>query len=154
MAENKFRLRILTPDKIKVDEDVGMVIMRCTTGAMGIMAGHEPRSAVLDYGVVRIISNKNEYGIAVFGGIAEMKNNVLTILTSEAQTPGEINVEEVQAALKAAEQHDKETDLEIAQDQVSLRRALVQLEVSSFSCLSVASSDNDSLETKSPNLTI
>jgi len=151
---NKFRLRILTPDAIKVDEDVGMVIMRCTTGAMGIMAGHESRSAVLDYGVVRIINDSIEYGIAVFGGIAEMYNNVLTILTGEAHTPGEVDVEAAKAALKAAEIQGKKTDLEIAQDQVTLRRSLVQLEVSSYSCIISAKNEDKNSDDPPPNLTI
>jgi len=154
MITNKFRLRILTPNEIKIDEDVGMVIMRCTTGAMGIMAGHESRSAVLDYGVVRIINNSKEYGIAVFGGIAEMCSNVLTILTGEAQSPGDIDVEEAKAALKAAEIQGKKTDLEIAQDQVTLRRTLVQLEVSSYPNISAASDDDPQSGDSPPNITI
>ena len=156
MAEKKFRLRILTPDEIKVDENVGMVIMRCTTGAMGIMAGHEPRSAVLDrYGILRIISNKKEYGMAVFGGLAEMKNNVLTIITKEAHNPEEIDIEKAKAALAAAKDiQDHKTDIEIAQDQVTLRRSLVLLEVSSYPNLTSAADDDSSPDEPPPNITI
>ena len=154
MAEKKFRLRIYTPDEVKVDEYVGMVIMRCTTGAMGIMAGHESRSAVLDYGVVRIIKNKIEYGIAVFGGIAEMRDNVLTILTSEAKTADDFTVDETEAALRAAkDSRDHRTDLEIAQDQITIRRSLVQLEVSSYPNIS-SSADDDSDDKPPPSITI
>ena len=59
MTEKKLRLQIMTPAEKKVDEDVNMVIMRCTTGDMGILPGHEPHSAVLDYGILRILNDDN-----------------------------------------------------------------------------------------------
>ena len=84
-------MRIVTPNEIKFDENVDMIIMRCTTGDMGILPGHEPHSAVLDHGEVRILDDGNERRLAVSGGIAEVRNNVLTILTSLAEWPEDID---------------------------------------------------------------
>ena len=134
MAEKKIRLHIITPEQSKIDEDVDMVIMRCTTGDMGIMPGHETRSAVLDYGVMRILNDDNERWIAVYGGLAVIKDNVLTVLTHDAEWPEEIDRAHAHATREHAERRlqEKTDDLEIQSDQVLLRRALVQIEVSSY----------------------
>ena len=65
MPEKKLQLRIVTPVKVKADQPADMVIMRCTSGDMGVLPGHEPRSAVLDYAPVRIRADGCERQIAV-----------------------------------------------------------------------------------------
>ena len=132
MAAKKVRLRIVTPKEIKFNEDVDMIIMRCTTGDMGILPGHEPRSAVLNYGVLRILNDGNEHRVAVFGGLAEMQNNVLTILTNGAEWPRDIDRASAMFDREHAERRLQERidDIEIQDDLVLLRRALVRIEVS------------------------
>ena len=134
MNKNKIRLHILTPNETKVDEDVDMVIMRCTTGDMGILPGHETRSAVLDYGIMRILDDGSERWIAVYGGLAVIQDDVLTILTQDAEWPEEIDLTRAQANREHAERRlqEKTDDLEIQSDQVLLRRALVQIEAGSY----------------------
>ena len=138
----KVRLRIITPKEVKFDEDVDMVIMRCTTGAMGILPRHEPRSAVLKYGALRILDGGNERRIAVFGGLAEVKNNVLTVLTNLAEWPEDIDHARALADLEHAERRLQERvdDIEIQDDQVLLRRALVRIEVGSYPLVNVSDS--------------
>ena len=133
MAEKKVRLRIVTPAKIKVDEEVDMAIMRCTTGDMGVLPGHEARSAALQYGSLRLFSGGAERKIAVYGGVAAIQNDVLTILTEDAEWPEDIDRARAEADREQAERRLQERvdDVEIGYDQVRLRRALVQIEVSS-----------------------
>ena len=134
MPKKKIRLRIVTPAKVKVDEPADMIIMRCTSGDMGILPGHEPRSAVLDYAPLRILGGGYERHIAVYGGLAVIENDVLTILTDDAEWPEEIDLAQARADRERAEQRiqDIEDDKELQYDQVLLRRALVQIEVSSY----------------------
>lgn len=133
MSADKVRLRIITPEQIKVDEDANMVIMRCTTGDMGILPGHMAYSAALDYGILRILDDDIERKIAVYGGLASIRNDVLTILTNDAEWPEDIDRARAEADREHAERRIQERtdDIEIQQDQVLLRRALVQIEVSS-----------------------
>lgn len=135
MAEKKLRLRILTPSETKVDEDAKMVIMRCTTGSMGVLPGHEARSAVLEYGPLRILSDSGERRIAVYGGLAVIQDNTVTVLTGGAEWPHEINIARAKADREHIEQRlqEKTDDMEIQNDQILLRRALVRIEVSSSS---------------------
>ncbi|MCL2391424.1 MAG: ATP synthase F1 subunit epsilon [Oscillospiraceae bacterium] len=138
MAVKKLRLRIATPESVKFDDDTDMVIMRCITGDMGILPNHQPISAILDFGVLRIITGELEKRMAVFGGIAQVVDNVVTILANDAQWPEDIDIAFVQSERARMERRSQEDldDLEIQRDQVLMRRTLVQIEVSSYPILS------------------
>ena len=85
MTAKKLRLRIVTPEQVMTDGDADMVIMRCTTGDMGILPGHEACSAALDDGTLRVLDGGGERRVAVHGGVATIQNDVLTILTNAAE---------------------------------------------------------------------
>jgi len=138
VAARKLHLRIATPNNIKYDEDAEMVILRCITGDMGIMADHEATSAILDYGVLRIINNDEERRMAVFGGIAQVGDNKVTILANDAQWPEDIDMAFVEAERDRMARRSQESldDLTIQRDQVLMRRTLVQMEVSTFPLVS------------------
>ena len=134
MAAKKIRLRIVTPAHAKVDEEVDMVIMRATSGDMGVLPGHEARSAALSYGILRLLNKGIERWIAVYGGVASIQNDVLTILTDDAEWPEDIDRARAEADREEAERRlqERADDIELKHDQVLLRRALVQIEVSAF----------------------
>ena len=138
MAKEKLRLRVATPENIKYDKDADMVIMRCITGDMGILPKHEACSAILDYGVLRIFNGEDERRMAVFGGIAQVRDNMVTILANDAQWPEDIDVAQAEAERDLATRRIQEdTDvLEIQKEQVKMRRTLVQIEVSAYPLLS------------------
>ena len=135
ITDKVMRLRILTPFGTKVDEDVNMVVMRCHTGDWGVLPGHSPYSAVLKYGVLRMMNGDYERMIAVYGGIASIRDNVLTVLTSEADWPDEIDLAHARTEYEQAEQRLRERtdDIEMQFDSLRIRRALVQIEVSAYS---------------------
>ena len=118
----------------KVDKPVDMVIMRCIDGDWGVLAGHDKRSGVLDFGAIRIIDEGVERRLAAYGGIAEVKGGTLTILTHEVHWPEDINRERAKADRDYAEQHlrEKLEDVDSQKYGVKLRRALVQIEVSAY----------------------
>jgi F-type H+-transporting ATPase subunit epsilon len=140
MAGKKLHLKIITPEQVKLDEKADMVIMRCTTGDMGILPGHQACSAILDYGVMRIMDDDNERRIAVFGGIAQVRNDEVFILANDAQWPEDIDHAHAKRERELAERQirDSEDDVEIQRNQVLMRRTLVQMEVSSYPLVSKA----------------
>jgi len=135
----RLRLRVATPDNVKFDDDIEMVIMRCITGDMGILANHEAASAILDYGVLRILDEGTpERRMAVYGGIAQVKDNIVYIMANDAQWPEDIersalNAEREELERRAQEELD---DLELRKQQILMRRILVQTEVSDYPILS------------------
>ena len=148
VASSKFHLRIATPENVKYDEETEMVILRCITGDMGILAGHEATSAILDYGVLRIINGEEERRMAVFGGIAQVNDNKLTILTNDAQWPEDIDMAFVEAERERMARRSQESldDLQIQRDQILMRRTLVQMEVSTFPLISRTSREDSEEE--------
>ena len=144
MSDKKLTLRIITPNKSEFNEPVDMVIMRCTTGDIGIMHGHEPRSVALDYGILRMFGGGSEPDaerqLAVYGGLAQIKDNVLTVLTSDTEWPHEIDASNAHETHQHLEQRlldhtgDDEDSAEIIRrDQAQLRRARLQIELSEYS---------------------
>ena len=89
MADKKLELRVIAPTATESKElapykkgvSVDMVIMRCTTGDLGVLPGRMPCSMVLGTGDLRIFDNGNERRVAISGGVASVSNDVVTILT-------------------------------------------------------------------------
>jgi len=110
----KIDLRVIAPtmatDKspYKFQKLVDMVIMRCTTGDMGILPGRMPVSAELDTGVLRIFDD-TEQKMVVIGGVMHASNNVVTILTDAVYTPDEINTQELTEKMKQLQKQFDET---------------------------------------------
>ena len=130
MAENKIRLRIVTPVRELYNKDAEMVIMRSSIGDVGILHGHQPLTTTLDYGFLRIINGDEEIKATVFGGFASVDSRGLTILSDAAEWPDEIDEERAIAAKERAEKRIKSNDanIDIARAELALRRALLRLE--------------------------
>ena len=135
MADNKssktFRLRVLTPTDTKIDGEVNMVIIRAVDGEMGILPNHATYLCALADGALRILNGKRERKIAIFGGVAEIRDNVLTILTDEAHLPDEIDLDHTKEAREHLERQIQEQtdDQEIQRAEIMLRRLFVKAEV-------------------------
>ena len=142
----KLRLRITTPDDIKYIDEVDMVVIRSTSGDIGLMPGHAPAAFILDDGVMRIKDGEDELRMAVFGGIAQIRNNRVTVIANDAQWPDDIDPARVETERARIERRLKESkdDLEIQKDQVLMRRTLVQMEVSSYPLIAKRSIGADS----------
>ena len=134
MEKKKLNLRIVTPRGIKIQETADMIVMRCIDGDMGVLPGHEPISVALGDGILRVINEDTEQKIAVFGGLAVVKNDTINLMTSIAQRPGELDLPRAEADRQQAMllMQEKSDDLKIQSYQVLLRRALVRIEVTVF----------------------
>jgi len=143
MSKNKLRLKIVTPDLTKFDDEAELVIVRTIEGEIGFLANHMACSSVLDYGAVRIFNDDIERRIAVFGGISQMRDNELTVLANDAQWPEDIDLALVEAEREQAERRLREEvdDLDLQRDQVLMRRTLVQIEVSAYPLISPSSQE-------------
>ncbi|MCL2497965.1 MAG: ATP synthase F1 subunit epsilon [Symbiobacteriaceae bacterium] len=130
----KIHLRVYTPQQLKVDENVDMVILQSSQGPTGILPGHMPLSLMLQYGVARIVHNNEERRLAIYGGLAQIQSNQLLVITSEAEWPEEIDLSLAESQRAEAESSLRlQTDsVEVQRTQVALRRSLVQIEVCSY----------------------
>ena len=76
--------------------------------------------------------------MAVFGGIAQVLDNQVTILANDAQWPEDIDISRAEAERDQSARRMQEgaDDLELQKEQVQMRRTLVQIEVSSYPLIS------------------
>jgi len=133
-SDNKMRLRIVTPLKMAFDDDIHMVILRTEEGDMGILPGYEATTAILSYGTLKILNDDDEILFSVLGGFVEISSMGVTVMTDAAEHPNEIDKERAQRARERAERllQERSKDVDRQRAELALRRALVRIEVSSY----------------------
>lgn len=93
-----FQCVIVTPEQQVMDDQIEQAIVPAHDGLLGILTGRAPLLVKLGMGPLRIDSlggSKQYYFID--GGVAQMKDNKLTILTNEATEASEIDAEAARA---------------------------------------------------------
>ena len=99
-----FRCVIVTPEQQTLDESATQAIVPVWDGQIGILTNRAPLLVKLGTGALRIdVQGGRRQTFFIDGGIAQMKDNRLTILTNEAQAAEEIDVEAARAEYAAAE---------------------------------------------------
>jgi len=99
-----FQCTIVTPEQQALDETVTQAIVPAWDGQIGILTGRAPLLVKLGMGTLRVdLPAGKRRTFFIDGGIAQMKDNRLTILTDEAAAPQDIDVEAARAQYAAAE---------------------------------------------------
>lgn len=137
MAENTFKVTIITPDGTVYDNDqVTMLIMNTSGGQMGIMANHVPLLAALEISTVRIkqVDGTDEVA-AVNGGIIQFDGHDAMIAADSAELPETIDVERARRAKERsesaiAEAKKKHNQNDLSRAEVHLKRAINRLNAS------------------------
>ncbi|MEJ5313960.1 MAG: F0F1 ATP synthase subunit epsilon [Anaerolinea sp.] len=126
------RCEIVSQDRVVFSEDVDMVILPGGGGQMGILPNHSPVLTTLQYGIVHVKKNGEEYYFTVAGGFAEVQPDQVTILADAAENVEEINLQRAEEARRRAENLLKQgvpqdTD-EYLNIQAALRRSNLRIE--------------------------
>lgn len=77
------RLEIVNPERKVFAGEVHMIIVRATTGEMGVLPGHAPLFALLAHRPVRLLTEEGEQQIMVSGGLMQVKPDMVTIITND-----------------------------------------------------------------------
>ncbi|HOB16801.1 MAG TPA: ATP synthase F1 subunit epsilon [Defluviitoga sp.] len=106
-----FRFRIVTPEGIKVEEDVEYAEFKSVEGGMGTLTNRLPIIVKLRIAPVRVKKSENEYEVlAVHGGVLNMSGDEMTIVTTAAERPEDIDVEAARRALERAQEELRITE--------------------------------------------
>lgn len=85
MPEKKmFKLQILTPKGTVFSDDVFNVNAPGKSGRFGVLVNHVPAMTLLGPGYVEVQAKSGILKFDISGGVAEVKNNEMTILTKTA----------------------------------------------------------------------
>ena len=128
MADNNFKVEIITPDRIFYSGDASMVEFNTTEGEIGVYKNHVPTTVVLAPGVVTIHEEGENKKAAVHSGFAEILNEKVTLLAEVAEWPDEIDVERAKAAEARANERisRKDADIDLKRAELALLRSLVR----------------------------
>lgn len=126
------QFELLTLKGVKFRGEVTEVSLRTIVGQLAILPHHEPLTAIVAPGPVIARTNGKHELYAAFGGLLEVRDNVVRLLANDAEAADELIHEEIEAALAKAEAlrasaRDKH-ELHRAQELVD--RHIVRLEVS------------------------
>ena len=129
--DDSFRLRIVTPYREVVMEEVGEAQVPGKEGYLGILPGHAPLISELKVGEISYRRGGKSTHLAVSGGFVEVLPDQVTILAETAERAEEIDVARAQAAKDQAEKllRTPDPDTNIAQISIALERALIRLQV-------------------------
>ena len=99
-----FQCVLVTPEQQAFDERVTQVILPLQDGLIGVLSDRAPMLAKLGAGPLRVdlAGNGPRRYYFVSGGVAQMKDNRLTILTDAATPASEIDAEAARAELAEA----------------------------------------------------
>lgn len=127
-----FPLKIVTPDGLEFEGMVEELIVRTTSGDLGILAGHTNCVAPLGMGRATIVVDGKKRYAACIGGMISVVNGHVNLVPTTFEFAEDIDTDRAEASYQRAKQilGDKsasDTDVKLAE--ARLRRALVRKNV-------------------------
>lgn len=132
---NAFTLKIVTPDGLKFEGQALELIVRSTSGDIGIMAGHINCVVPLGMGRATIkLENETRYGACIGGMLSVIGGNV-TLVPTTFEWASEIDIGRAERSQQNAQsvlnqQNVSKTDILLAQ--ARLHRALIRKDVAKY----------------------
>ena len=118
---------LVSPERLVKSQAVGMVVIPCAEGDIGVLPDHTPLIGTVRPGVVDIFEdNKVSESIFVSGGFVEVTAERCTLLAEEAVMVSDLDAATAQTRLEAAtaslekatsdsEKHNLEAEIKIAE---------------------------------------
>ena len=124
-----FPLKIVTPDGLQFDGTAEELIVRTTSGDIGILAGHLNCVAPLGMGQATVVIDGQKRYAACIGGMVTVVNKAVTLFPTTFEWADKIDVERAEASQRRAQAilADKSaTNTELRLAEARLKRALVR----------------------------
>jgi F-type H+-transporting ATPase subunit epsilon len=122
-GEKRLQCVVVTPEKTWLDELTDSVVLPAYDGELGILPGHTPVIARLGYGELRTRKGESVQHYFVDGGFAQVRDDVVTVLTHRAIPAAQIDPAAAAKELERVESQRAVTDHEFADQQRAVARA-------------------------------
>lgn len=123
-----FKLSVVTPEKVVLDQDVRAMIAPGSEGYLGVLTDHAPLITGLIPGKLTITEPDNsQMDYVLSGGFLEVSNNIATILADAIESLEKIDVERAKKAEQRARErlvHRSDPSIDVARAEAALARAL------------------------------
>ena len=129
---NQFPLRIVTPDGLLYDGNAEELIVRTTSGDLGILTGHMNCVAPLGMGKATVLIDGKKRYAACIGGVLSMMDGKATLVATTFEWADSIDLKRVNRSeeqARAVLADPKSTDTELRLAQARLKRALIRKNV-------------------------
>ncbi len=133
MSSKQLQLKIITPERVVLEERVDSVTIPTTMGEIGVLFGHIPLVTTLKSGDIVAKVGDEVVPIAVVGGFVEIKNNEVAILADFAEHVSAISDEVAARAQARAEElkqmKDKNEIIDFERFETELERSLTRTKI-------------------------
>lgn len=124
-----FPLKIVTPDGLAYEGPAEELVVRTTSGDMGVLAGHINCVAPLGMGLAMVLlAGKRRYA-ACIGGMLSVVNGSVTLVPTTFEWSDAIDVNRAEASAQRAQKvlsSKSVSDAELRLAEARLKRALVR----------------------------
>lgn len=130
-----FQLKIVTPDGMEYEGPAEEVVVRTTSGDMGVLAGHINCVAPLGMGRAMFIINGQKKYAACIGGMLSVNAGQVTLVPTTFEWAEEIDVARAERAAQKAQSvisTNAASNAEVAMAEAKLKRALVRKAVATY----------------------
>ena len=127
-----FQLKIVTPDGLQFDGQAEELIVRTTSGDMGILAGHINCVAPLGMGRATVVCEGKKRYAACIGGMVSVVNGDVTLVPTTFEWSEDIDADRAERSYQKAQrilQDKASTDTDVKLAEARLKRALVRKSV-------------------------
>ncbi len=134
MADNIFKVEIITPDRVFFTGESDFIEFTAQAGDLGVYKNHIPMTTVLAPGLVTIHNGDEKKVAAVHAGFAEILGDKVTLLAELAEWPDEIDEKRAEAAKERAEQRlaSHSGDVDVKRAEFALKKALIRIDAKDY----------------------
>ena len=119
---------VVTPEKAVLEESADFIALPLFDGELGVMPLRAPLIGRLGFGELRLVKGGQTTRFFIDGGFAQVRDNVVSVLTSRAIRQEELNPNEAERAL--ADAYKIATSVEAIDEQLKVQeRARAQLRI-------------------------
>ena len=104
------RLKVITPEKVVLDEEVSQVTLPTTEGEITVLPGHIPLVTLLGKGDIVGIKDTEAIPLAIVGGFVRITDNEVAIMADFAEHVSVLTDEEIEKAKARAAELQKQFD--------------------------------------------
>ena len=127
-----FALKIVTPDGLLFDGQAEELVVRTTTGDMGILSGHINAVAPLGMGQATVMVEGKKRTAACIGGMVSVINGEVTLVPTTFEWAEHINLDRALRSKERAVQileNKSSSDVDVRLASARLKRALIRSSV-------------------------
>ena len=125
------KLKVVTPDKVLVDEVVTSVSVPTTSGVITVLNKHVPIVSTIKSGELLVRKAGTGFGFAIHKGLVNVRPHrkgitEVVVMLESADKVDELDIEKVEEALKRAEdmKNEKDEDMDFGRIESLIEREL------------------------------